>query len=264
MDISLVSMQAIEALFDKKLSAALIKFDERLEQINEKCRILELGLSESKAEIRSLERQLSDKTGEVERATRVNHDRIAALELKAEEQEQYGRRYAVRIEGLAYTDGETNDDIRDQVVDSLAEVGINLKRRDIQRLHRSSAPSTKHGRRVAQTIVKLVHWSARRQLHNINKSLKQKNANFRVYHDLMWHRHALLADARAKMDAKMAEIHGEREVAREQNVFPFVDINSNIHARAGKDMFPIPTASALNDFLERTFALTAFNVHRDA
>ena len=61
----------------------------------------------------------------------------------------------------------------------------------------------------------------------------------------------------------MAEVHGDRDVVRDQNVFPYVDINSNIYARAGRDTYPIPTEGALNNFIERTFALPAFNVHRD-
>ena len=73
-----------------------------------------------------------------------------------------------------------------------------------------------------------------------------------------------MADARGKIDAKMREIHGDLDVPRDQNVFPYVDINSNLYARAGRNTCPIPTERSLHDFIERTFASPAFNVHQDA
>ena len=254
MDISNASMLAIEAsieaIFDKKISSALMVYEEKTRILEGRLEELNLQLSESKSEVRSLERQLSERSCQIEHSVRQNGERIAALELNADEQEQYGRRYAVRIEGLTCADGETNDDIRDQVITSLAEVGVEIKPHEIQRLHRSSAPVIKSGRRVAQTIVKFVNWSARRKVHNLNKLLKEKRANFRIHHDLTRQRYALLTDARAKIDSKMASVHGDQEVVRDQNVFPFVDINSNLHARAGKATCPIPTAQALEAFIE--------------
>ena len=193
MDISQTSMLAIEAsieaifdkMFDKKLSAALLVYEEKTRVLEGRLDELSLQLSESKAEVRSLERQMGERSHLVEQAVRRNDERIAALEMKADEQEQYGRRYAVRFEGLSYTEGESNDDIRDQVIASLSTIGVDIKRREIQRLHRSGAPTTnRSGRRVAQTIVKFVNWSARRKVHNINKRLKDERADFRVHHDL--------------------------------------------------------------------------------
>ena len=162
MDISQNSMLAIEALFDRKISVALLVHEEWTRVLEGRLEELSLELSERKAEVRSLERQLGERSHQIEESVRRNDERIAALELNADEQEQYGRRYAIRIEGLTFTDGESNDDIRDQVISSLADVGVDIKRCEIQRLHRSSKPTTnRNGRQVAQTIVKFVNWSAR-------------------------------------------------------------------------------------------------------
>ena len=169
--------------------------------------------------------------------------------------EQYGRRQNIWIEGLAYTEGETNADIENLVIEELAKIDISIKKRDIVRLHRTSKPTrNNHGEgRVAQTIVKFGRWKAREKCHGVNKTARQKKVTFRIHHDLTKRRYVLLKGVRERIDQKMRAIYGSREIQRDENVFAYADINSNLRVRAGQSTFPFNSKSEFNDVFDDIF-----------
>ena len=114
---------------------------------------------------------------------------------------------------------------------------------------------------MAQTIVKFSNWDIRRKCHGLNKRARDKRVSFRVHHDLTRRRYALLAKCRDRLDTRMAEIHGEAEVKDDQNVFVFVDVNSNLRFRAGRSVSAFSTEREFEDLFRHTFATDAFSVH---
>ena len=142
-DISNNSMRVIERILDTKLEHLNTKLEAKIDELN-------VQLSESKSEIRVLKRQLAER----DEAIAGIADRLNDVEVRLDDQEQYGRRFAVRIEGLEYKPNETNADIHHQVVTKLAELDVHVKDRDIVCLHWSSKPVGRRGKPVAQTIVK--------------------------------------------------------------------------------------------------------------
>ena len=88
-------------------------------------------------------------------------ERIIQHDIALDDLEQYGRRMAIRIEGIAWKEEETNVELESTVVKELGKHGVVLEPRDIIRLHRSSKPKEKDGVVTKQTIVKLARWRTR-------------------------------------------------------------------------------------------------------
>ena len=60
------------------------------------------------------------------------------LSVQHDDLEQYGRRYAIRVEGLEYTEKEDNKDLQKKLINEFKELEIVITDSDIVRLHRSS------------------------------------------------------------------------------------------------------------------------------
>ena len=88
-------------------------------------------------------------------------ERIIQHDIALDDLEQYGRRMAIRIEGITWKEEETNVELETKVVEELGKSGVVLEPRDIIRLHRSSKPKEKDGVVTKQTIVKLARWRTR-------------------------------------------------------------------------------------------------------
>ena len=116
---------------------------------------LEAKLEESEAKVAELSRRLDRSKYE-----------IRALKIENDDLQQYTRRHSIRMEGLEYRNGESEDDLFAKIKEKLAEVDINVNENDITRYHRSAKPKkNKNGLICAQTIVKFANWKMRKLAH---------------------------------------------------------------------------------------------------
>ena len=159
-DLSEAELTLIDKMVAKQLESQLKQFEETMSmKIDE----LNRQLTESKKEVRQIKCQLAE------------------TDLKLDDLEQYTRRTNIRIEGLAFTKGESNVAIRNQVIEHLAKTNVVVSKNDIMRCHRSSKPKEFKGKTTAQTIVRFNSWETRRMCHSLNKVCKNKVTGFRVY-----------------------------------------------------------------------------------
>ena len=100
--------------------------------------------------------------------------------------ENYGRRMNIRVEGISYEEGETENELREKVIVTFAKADVNFTDNDMVRFHRSSKPSIDEGgKTTAQVIVKLNSWKTSKAAHFGNKKAKENKLGFQIRHKLM-------------------------------------------------------------------------------
>ena len=185
------------------------------------------ALSQSQTEVRSLRRQVEE--------TRVTVDDL----------EQYGRRMNVRVEGVPYNRGESEDELFAGINEKLQLVNAEIAREDVVRFHRSAAPKLNNDNILTtQCIVKFAKWAPRRTMQGVNKLAREKNACVRVHHDLTYRRYSLLAKARTQIKDTLGHV---------DETFAFVNVNSNLKIRSQRTVLDFNTeqqlASIVGDLL---------------
>ena len=201
--------------------------------------------------ITALEEKLLEKdtvidelNGELAVAKRVNGvlvETVDNLRVTVDDLEQYGRRYAVRIDNIPFKKGETEAELQEKVKGVLKIAGVKVEGDTINRLHRSSPPRVNdEGVTVAQTIVKFRHWAPRRQSH-LGRELARKEG-FYIRHDLTKRRLALLKRARDLIKNGFDE---------SEEVYAYADINSNLTLRRGPKAVSFNTDAGLDDAIAR-------------
>ena len=216
---------------------------------------LKLTISGQKSEISSLRRQLAEKDAVI-----VNQ----AVSL--DDLEQYGRRFAIRVDNLPYdNDKETDAQLCDALAEEFAKADIRIDfKNDVKRLHRVGKPKTlkDSNQVVRQVIIKFARWSAREKFGGFNKTAKQKRIPIRVSHDLTHRRLKLLNLARDKISDNMQrigytedQIRGKngQSIPDEFNVFAYANYNSELKIRGRKTIFKFNTEAELNKVLEELF-----------
>ena len=216
---------------------------------------LKLQLSGQKAEISSLRRQLAEKDAVI-----VNQ----AVSL--DDLEQYGRRFAIRVDNLPYeNEKETDAQLCNSLAAEFTKADIRIDfERDVKRLHRVGKPKTLKdtNKVVRQVIIKFANWTAREKFKSFNKTAKQKKIPIRVSHDLTQRRLKLLNLARDKISANMLrlgytedQIRGKngQSIEDEFNVFAYANYNSELRIRGRKTVFRFNTEADLNKVMSELY-----------
>ena len=131
----------------KKYFRELIEVTEK--RLTEKIDGLKLELSEVKAELSTVKLELINTKKDLTIVTQENN--VLKLEVKRladknEKNEQRSRRQNIRIEGIEFKDGDSDDDLPSKIAKVLADGGIQFTENDINRCHYSAKPSEKDGR----------------------------------------------------------------------------------------------------------------------
>ena len=189
-------------------------------------------------------------------------DELKSAKIEHDDLEQYGRRYAIRLEGLEFSDGESNEQLQQKIITELGKLSIKIEDSDIQRLHRSSklkqVKIDKHSTATypaKQCLIKFTNWRAREKFKKFNKN--NKASKLRVYNDLTSRRVGLLAEARRRIAEGFRKLGYNDERVRElpdaENIFAFVDINSNLQIRCRGEIYTFNDEDRLRDIL-KTYA----------
>ena len=176
---------------DSDISNATRLFQNALE---EKIDALNLELNEAKMNVTSLRRELAESKGEIGDLK----NEIQRMQIDTDDLQQYGRRQNVRLEGIEWSKGESEEELYQLIKTNLAKVEVDIKKSQLVRFHRSSRPSTseRSGKVCAQVLVKFQRWEQRRACHFANKKARDGNINLRVNHDLTKRKYQLLGRAR--------------------------------------------------------------------
>ena len=189
---------------------------------------------------------------------------LTKISIQHDDLEQYGRRYAIRVEGLEFTDiKEKNEDLQAKLIEKFKELEIDIDNSDIVRLHRSSKIKHLKVNRdsedtypTKQCLIKFSNWRAREKFGQFNKKMRN-STKLRVYNDLTTRRLGLLADARSKIRDSFKSMNYSDErinsLPDTENVFAYVDINSNLAIRNRGQIRRFNTHAELNDILKEAF-----------
>ena len=177
------------------------------------------------ARVQALENQLKKSVeSNVKLASRVGTIEQDLL-TKIDDNEQRGRKMNLRIEGITYEEGETKEQLRVKVLETLNKMNANISTDEICRLHRSSKPRVDRPRvldghdpppprapgapvvRVAQTIIKFRHWGARERAYQAKFFSKEHNMREQIVVDLTKRCKALLDQARGFLGKKHPHAH---------------------------------------------------------
>ena len=183
--------------------------------------------------------QLKDTTTSLKEDNARLRERLIEFDIRCDDLEQYGRRMAVRVEGLPWNEGETNVELEGTLIKEFALQGVKIESSDIVRLHRSSRPKEKNGKVYKQCIVKLSNWRAREKFGGYNKKARQyerskKKTTVRVINDLTRRRLTLLTDARNRIANRLVMKYTPEEIenlADGENIFTYANINSDLKMR---------------------------------
>lgn len=154
--------------------------------------------------------QLNDKIG-------VLTSSIEAVKLQSDCNEQYSRRYCLRLSGISKDEENENAaECVNKVVEVCKNLNLNINASDIDRAHRI-------GKDKKSVIVKFFSFKKRTDLYKARK--KSTNNRLKIYLDLTKSRLALLDKARTLIDKKS------------KVEFVFADINCNPCAKLKNGAF---------------------------
>ena len=163
--------------------------------------------------------------------------------IRSDDLEQYGRRMSVRVQNVAFAEGEKENPelLLREINNKIANVNIKLSPSDCVRYHRSSKPKVEKGVQVSQCLVKLVHWSKRHLFHGVNKKACDGNKDCRVFHDLTKRRLGLLNSTRDQLNT----------LSVPANTFVYADINSGLKLRIGDKSFGFNTQEDFDELIRQ-------------
>ena len=142
----------------------------------------------------------------------------------------------VRLEGIEYTDNESEDQLKVKIENSLKDVGVDITNDMFVRFHRSDRPYVKNGKTFAQTIVRFSYWKPRLQAQRGKKIAREKKLPLQVRNDLTKRRYGLMRSAIDQLPAR-------------KDLFTYADANSNLVIRDGKNLHYYNSEDELNDII---------------
>ena len=187
-----------------ELKSLILEQNEKIERQFQEIATLKTTVSTQAKEISNLNDKLA-----------VLSSSISTLKKQSDHQEQYSRRYCLRIKGIEKEGNETPDICVDKVVKVCSDLNINVSPNDIDRAHRV-------GRDNKSIIVKFFSFKKR---SNVYKKRKDAKNSIKIHLDLTKQRLDLLDEAKSL-------------ISESSNVdFVFADINCNTVAKLKDDKF---------------------------
>jgi cell division septum initiation protein DivIVA len=170
-------LRAEIAGLNRKLDAK----DKIINDIENNLVMLSNELEKDRAAATTKQDKLSEELKETRAIVNSRDERISDLERKAEEAQQYSRRYSLRITGLFPF---LNDNYRQLVVDLARDMAIDVSLSDIDRAHPA-------GKDRKQLIVRFTNYSARFAMYSNRRKLKDIRRNVYINEDLTAQRYEL-------------------------------------------------------------------------
>ena len=147
----------------------------------------------------------NDKIEELDGHVRILQNAVNLLKGGQEENEQYGRRLCLRIEGIKPEKIENVDSCLNKVKNVLDSLGIDIPENVIDRAHRVGKSYKNHKNVFCHPmIVRFTTWRHRTMVYRARD--KSKNAKYKLRLDFKKSRHNILKVARSMLITKMAKL----------------------------------------------------------
>ena len=171
----LVTTQRLEEIFGKFKEEIIERFEEKFTAQNQK--------------IVDLEEKIAHQDKKIE-----------SLSIKCDNNEQYSRRYCLRMHGLKYDKNENQNDIVSKFSECFSEIGLSYEEVEIDRVHRIGKPYKNEGSGLTMksVIIKFKSWRYRQDVYRNqprrfeNGKKKPGENSFSVSLDLTRRRYNLL------------------------------------------------------------------------
>jgi len=182
---SATDLTKMEEIMDKKLSefAESLASKEGIDQLKSLFRELNVKIEQQNNEIISLKNDMNDqnnkistlenKVGVLEDKVGVLTASISALKAQSDNQEQYSRRYCLRIQGIDQAQYERGVDCVTKVIEVCKNLNINIEEKDIDRAHRV-------GKDRKTMIVKFFSFPKRTSVYKARKNSNDSNGGIRI------------------------------------------------------------------------------------
>ena len=171
----MVTTQRLEEIFGKFKEEIIERFEEKFTAQNHK--------------IVDLEEKIA-----------LQEKKIENLRIKCDDNEQYSRRYCLRMHGLKYEKNENQNDIIPKVSECFSEIGLPYEEAEIDRVHRKGKPYKNEGSSLTMKsiIIKFKSWRYKQDVYRNqprrfeNGKKKPGENSFSVSLDLTKRRYNLL------------------------------------------------------------------------
>ena len=104
---------------------------------------------------------------DLEEKIALQEKKIENLSIKYDDNEQYSRRYCLRMHGLKYERNENQNDIVSKISECFSEIGLPYEEAEIDRVHRISKPYKNEGSGLTMKsiIIKFKLWRCRQDVY---------------------------------------------------------------------------------------------------
>ena len=145
----------------------------------------------------------NQKIVDLEEKIALQEKKIENLSIKCDYNEQYSRRYCLRMHGLKYEKNENQNDIVSKVSESFSEIGLPYEEAEIDRVHRIGKPYKNEGSGLTMRsiIIMFKSWRYRQDVYRNrprrfeNGKKKPGEISFSVSLDLAKRRYNVLKTA---------------------------------------------------------------------
>ena len=212
-------------------------FTDKISSLESKITDLEAALQEKNKKVEAMEDRIKTLEAELRKTNEINNKKIQILEgellksnndnmklinyynkiqasqdnlrILVDDQEQRGRKMSIRMEGLEFKNGETNDELIEKVVSTLNSFEAGIDKTDICRTHRTTRPKKDRDSPilVAQTIVRFRNWGARSRAYNAKHFSKANEKREQIACDLTKRRLELMKRAKSALGDKHPSAH---------------------------------------------------------
>ena len=161
---------------------------------------------------------------------------VSLLQDRTEEQEQYGRRLCIRIEGIEESKkkGESGDESLQKVKKVFEELKVDVPDTVIDRAHRIGKPKTVNGKQIRTMIVCFATWQHRTMVYRARKNSKK----YKLRLDL--------TKPRLEKLVKLSKILEDRQLG-----FVFADVNCRLVAFIKDKYFYPKDEQGLMEIIEK-------------
>ena len=192
----LVTTQRLEEMFGKLKEEIIERFEEKFTAQNQK--------------IVDLEEKIA-----------LQEKKIENLSIKCDDNEQYSRRYCLRMHGLKFDKNESQNDLVSKITECFRKIGLPYEKEEIDRVHRIGKPykNESSGLTMKPIIIKFKSWRYRQNVYRNrprrfeNGKKKPGENSFSVSLDLTNRRYNLLKFAQG--------------IVKEMDIVSFVCANVN-------------------------------------
>lgn len=179
-DVKELIKNVVEEMLQKHQDKIEKKFNDKIEGLKQENRQLKDSIEKLEADKRAIKRELDESNealNDLHNRFEENENMAKAAFAKANQNEQYSRKYNVKFHGLPETEGENPLEI---VNNALAEVGVEIQGSDVVAIHRIPGKPDEH----KPIIVKFLNIDSKIRVMRKRSEIKDLKKGWKVTDDV--------------------------------------------------------------------------------